>query len=61
MEKKSLNQREEGIWGSQRRLELYMRSQCKEMVIDVKSGWVPQRHELGWREGSAYEERVRFL
>lgn len=61
MEKRSLYQREEGIWVSQRRLELYMRSQCKEMVIDVKSVWVPQRHELGWREGSAYEKRVRFL
>lgn len=61
MEMRDLNQCEEGIWISQRGLELYMRSQCKEMVIDVKSVWVPQRRELGWQEGSRYEERVRVL
>lgn len=60
MEKRSLNPREEGIWVSQRRLELYVRSQCKEVVIDVKNVWVPQRRELGDGKGLRMKEGLGF-
>lgn len=51
MNRKGFNQWEEGTWVSQRGLELSIWSWYKEEVMNVKSGKIPWRQELGWWKG----------